>query len=32
VWLITDESDKPLGHFTVGDRTARAEIPRRIKE
>jgi hypothetical protein len=32
VWLVTDESDKPLGYFTVGDRTARAEIPRRIKD
>ncbi len=27
VWLITDESDKPLGHFVVGDRTAQAVIP-----
>jgi arylsulfatase A-like enzyme len=32
VWLITDPDDKPLGHFTVGDRKARAEIPRSIKE
>lgn len=28
VWLITDQADQPLGHFTVGDRTARAAIPR----
>ena len=27
VWLITDQSGKPLGYFTVGDRTARAVIP-----
>ena len=27
VWLITDLSDKPLGYFTVGDRSARAVIP-----
>jgi arylsulfatase A-like enzyme len=26
VWLITDESDKPLGHFVVEDRTAQAVI------
>ncbi len=26
VWLITDESDKPLGFFIVGDRTAQAVI------
>jgi len=31
VWLVTDESDKPLGYFTVGDRAARAEIPRRTR-
>ena len=27
VWLITDQSDQPLGHFVVGDRTAQALIP-----
>lgn len=28
VWLIKDpKSDKPLGHFVVGDRTAQAMIP-----
>ena len=27
VWMITDEKEKPLGHFIVGDRTARAVIP-----
>lgn len=27
VWLITDDLDQPLGHFTVGDRTAQAVIP-----
>jgi arylsulfatase A-like enzyme len=27
VWLITDASDQPLGHFTVGDRRAQAVIP-----
>ncbi len=32
VWLITDESDNPLGYFTVGDRTARAEIPQRTRD
>ena len=32
VWLITDPDHKPLGHFVVGDRKARAEIPRSIKE
>jgi hypothetical protein len=32
VWLITDESNKPLGYFIVGDRTSRAVIPRRIKD
>jgi arylsulfatase A-like enzyme len=32
VWVITDSDDKPLGHFIVGDRKARAEIPRRTKE
>ena len=26
VWLIADEADKPLGHFVVGDRTAKAII------
>lgn len=28
VWLISDEADQPLGHFVVGDRTARALIPK----
>lgn len=28
VWLITDANDKPLGHFSVGDRSAKAVIPR----
>ncbi|MBP85924.1 MAG: hypothetical protein CMJ64_04275 [Planctomycetaceae bacterium] len=32
VWLITDESDQPLGHFIVGDRTAQAVIPARVKK
>jgi hypothetical protein len=32
VWLITDSDNKPLGHVIVGDRKARAEIPRRTKE
>ncbi|MGB7345873.1 MAG: sulfatase-like hydrolase/transferase [Pirellulaceae bacterium] len=27
VWLITDENEKPLGHFIVGDRTAQAIVP-----
>ncbi len=27
VWLITDAAGQPLGHFVVGDRTARAMIP-----
>lgn len=27
VWLITDQQDRPLGHFLVGDRTAQAVIP-----
>lgn len=27
VWQITDSSDKPLGHFRVGDRTSKAIIP-----
>lgn len=26
VWLITDDADKPLGHFVVDDRTAQAII------
>ena len=29
VWLITDTSDQPLGHFRVGDRTAKAIVPRK---
>ena len=27
VWLITDADDNPLGHFEVGDRTAKAVVP-----
>ncbi len=27
VWLIRDDSQQPLGHFQVGDRTAKAIIP-----
>ena len=27
VWLIADESGKPLGYFRVGDRSARGVIP-----
>ena len=27
VWMITDADEKPLGYFTVGDRTAHAVIP-----
>ena len=27
VWLITDSVDRPLGHFEVGDRTAKAVVP-----
>ncbi|MHC4880179.1 MAG: sulfatase-like hydrolase/transferase, partial [Planctomycetota bacterium] len=27
VWLITDENDKPLGHFIIGDRAAQAIVP-----
>jgi hypothetical protein len=27
-WLITDESDKPLGHFLIGPDVARAVIPK----
>ncbi len=27
VWLITDSTDKPLGYFVVGDRSAQAVIP-----
>lgn len=26
VWLITDQKERPLGYFKVGDRTARANI------
>jgi len=29
VWLITTEDDEPLGYFRVGDRKARAVIPKR---
>lgn len=28
VWLITDSSDRPLGHFRVEDRTSKAIIPK----
>ena len=27
VWMISDQSDSPLGYFVVDDRTARAMIP-----
>lgn len=27
VWLITDSDEQPLGHFVIGDRTAKAVIP-----
>jgi hypothetical protein len=27
VWMITDADEKPLGYFTIGDRTAHAVIP-----
>ncbi|MAF67485.1 MAG: iduronate-2-sulfatase [Planctomycetes bacterium] len=27
VWQITDQTDQPLGHFIVGDRSARAVVP-----
>ena len=27
VWLITDDSDQPLGHFIIDDRPAQAVIP-----
>ena len=27
VWMIADANDKPLGYFTIGDRTAHAVIP-----
>jgi hypothetical protein len=27
VWLIASKDGEPLGHFTVGDRTAKAVIP-----
>ena len=29
VWLITDVSDEPIGYFPVGDRPARAVIPKK---
>ena len=32
VWLVTDESDHPLGHFVVGDRTAQAVILPRVSK
>lgn len=28
VWLITDEKDQPLGYFEIGDRAARAVVPK----
>jgi arylsulfatase A-like enzyme len=28
VWLMTDEDEKPLGYFRVGDRTAKAIVPK----
>ncbi|GAB5444903.1 MAG: sulfatase [Fuerstiella sp.] len=27
VWMIADQDDRPLGYFTIGDRTAHAVIP-----
>ncbi len=27
VWMIADRNEKPLGYFTIGDRTAHAVIP-----
>jgi len=27
VWLVTDKSEKPLGHFVVGKEEAQAIIP-----
>jgi VHL beta domain len=27
VWMITDAEEKPLGYFTIGDRTAQAVVP-----
>ena len=32
VWQINDDADRPLGHFTVGDRTAQAVIPLRSRK
>ena len=32
VWLITDSTDKPLGYFLVGDRTARGVIPSTLEK
>ena len=32
VWQIADQADHPLGHFIVGDRSARAVIPDRPGE
>ncbi len=32
VWQIADQADNPLGHFIVGDRSARAVIPDRPGE
>lgn len=27
LWLVTDKSEKPLGHFVVGNEEAQAIIP-----
>ncbi len=32
VWLITDEDNEPLGHFSVDDRSSRAVVPPRRKK
>lgn len=32
VWMISDSDNRPLGHFTVGDRTSQAVIPRLDKQ
>ena len=32
VWLITDQSEKALGYFVVGDRSARAVVPSQLKK
>ena len=32
VWLIADDEESPLGYFVIGDRTAQAVIPPRIRK